>query len=461
MKKIIALIMALVMVMGLAITASAVNIEITAPDGSGNMSDLTYTAYKVLDASVSEDGTNVSYTITVGDPFYEAVTGSDNFKADVLVPGTTDQYVVQGWGAAAEIIEDLSSVTDKGTGLEATYEDGKFVISDAEEGYYYIESSFGTGIILDTVGKTTVTVEPKNELPTIDKFITEINGQQITATESYTANIGDIITYELSVTIPSTAKPGDAIEVHDAMASGLQAAGTLWGYYGEVGFYGNQHWKGVAADSLNMEADLVGTITVGENNIGKTLILEVSAQLTQNAVIGGNGNVNQAWLETDDYITEKEDATVYTYQVDVYKYRNGSMATPLAGAGFKLKNADGLYYTNTNGIVTWTETGTEYVTATNNAPDVVPGLISFVGLANGTYTLVESTVPAGYNKAADVEVKIENASLTGSSQVDVNNNSGSELPSTGGIGTTLFYVIGGLMMTGAAVLLITKKRMSA
>ena len=105
--------------------------------------------------------------------------------------------------------------------------------------------------------------------------------------------------------------------------------------------------------------------------------------------------------------------------------------------------------------MTWTETGTEYVTTTDNGC-----VVNFVGLANGTYTLEESTVPPGYNKAADQDLTITNASLTGDSQVDVNNMSGSALPGTGGIGTTLFYVIGALMMTGAAVLMITKKRMS-
>ena len=90
-------------------------------------------------------------------------------------------------------------------------------------------------------------------------------------------------------------------------------------------------------------------------------------------------------------------------------------------------------------------------------------LTKFEGLANGTYTLVESTVPDGYNKLADTTVTIADSdvTLTNLSQaITVVNKAGSELPSTGGIGTTIFYVIGAILVLGAGVLLVTRRRMN-
>ena len=86
----------------------------------------------------------------------------------------------------------------------------------------------------------------------------------------------------------------------------------------------------------------------------------------------------------------------------------------------------------------------------------------FTGLAAGTYTLVETTVPAGYNKAADTDVTIDKSSDSANlvQAAAIENNKGSVLPSTGGMGTTLFYVVGGLMVAGAAIALIAKNRVA-
>ena len=118
-----------------------------------------------------------------------------------------------------------------------------------------------------------------------------------------------------------------------------------------------------------------------------------------------------------------------------------------------LKNADGLYYTNIDGVVSWTDTGTEYIT---ESPDFT---VSFVGVANGTYTLVESTVPAGYNKADDQQLTIDNANLTGDRQVEVKNTAGSALPNIGmpfGMWLTHYLII--LAVLAFPVILFIKSR---
>ena len=88
--------------------------------------------------------------------------------------------------------------------------------------------------------------------------------------------------------------------------------------------------------------------------------------------------------------------------------------------------------------------------------------LSFTGLANGTYTLIEKTVPAGYNKAADSTFTVAEHNYTAANleqTAEVTNNSGSELPATGGIGTTIFYIIGAILVIGAGVVLVTRRRM--
>ena len=122
---------------------------------------------------------------------------------------------------------------------------------------------------------------------------------------------------------------------------------------------------------------------------------------------------------------------------------------------------------NTNGDVTWvdaieeaegvTEFATEYVTSEEN-----DYTITFAGLANGTYTLIEKTVPTGYNPLAEnPTVTITDANKTDGGAVQVENNTGTELPSTGGMGTTVFYIIGAVLMLGAVVVLVSRKRMAA
>ena len=145
-------------------------------------------------------------------------------------------------------------------------------------------------------------------------------------------------------------------------------------------------------------------------------------------------------------------------------------------AGFVVKNASNEYYklTTTNGVseVTWYTLAegetleaaiaankiTEY---TSNAQGAVT---AFTGLGNGTYTLVESTVPSGYNKAADSTFTIAGNDYTTANleqATTVVNNSGSVLPSTGGMGTTIFYIIGAILVIGAGVVLVTRRRMNA
>ena len=210
--------------------------------------------------------------------------------------------------------------------------------------------------------------------------------------------------------------------------------------------------------------------------------VEFIATLNNNAVIGSAGNPNVAYLEYDNNPygegtgkTPEDKVIVFTYKLVANKVDKDGNA--LAGAGFTLYKFD--------------SENNDYV----QVGDEITGTTTFAfnGLDAGKYKLVETTVPAGYNKAEDLEFevaatydtdsvdpklisleirsldgavisgegKVFTTNLTeGSATTDVENLSGTELPSTGGIGTTIFYVIGGIMVGGAAILLITKKRMN-
>ena len=237
------------------------------------------------------------------------------------------------------------------------------------------------------------------------------------------------------------------------------------------------------------------------------IVLEYSATLTENAItssdevtIGGMGNENTAKIEfsNDPYTdgrgeTEDDVVKVFTFQLDVLKVDAADPAEKLSGAEFVLyRKIDGvnsyLIIDGENGtavsggtVKSWTmeETGaTTFVTDSN-------GKIDIDGLEEGTYYLKETEAPAGYNKLSTpiafsisaiydgigAAQKVVDVALTidgntehgvadsGTVSTSVKNSTGTLLPETGGIGTTIFYVVGGLLVVGAGVLLVTKKRM--
>ena len=242
------------------------------------------------------------------------------------------------------------------------------------------------------------------------------------------------------------------------------------------------------------------------------IIVKYSAHLNENAVIGGAGNDNKVNLvysnnpqDSDDKgKTPDDDAIVYSFKLKVVKVNQTNQ--PLAGAEFVLfhyhtvneydtdgvtvigtKNVEMYAIVNAAGKITgWTEDLAAASTLVTDAE----GLIKVEGLkAEIGYYLRETKAPDGYNKLnADIKIVIEPDYTTNATddvlaylhyEVDgkstelngaeaapgevsttVVNKSGTTLPSTGGIGTTLFYLIGGLMVAAAAVLLVTKKRMS-
>ena len=228
---------------------------------------------------------------------------------------------------------------------------------------------------------------------------------------------------------------------------------------------------------------------------GKYIIVEYSAILNENAVIGLNGNENKVKLKFSNNPngggtgeTPEDKVIVFTYELDTTKI-DADNKKKLSGAEFKLINKDGKYATIENDKVTgWVvdeNAGSTLVSGDN-------GLFRVIGLDAGVYKLKETKAPGGYNLISapieftiaatttngqtwdglpgsaltKLEITVNNETTSGSTStgivsMNVENKSGSTLPETGGIGTTIFYVVGVILMLGAGVLLVTKKRMSS
>ena len=238
--------------------------------------------------------------------------------------------------------------------------------------------------------------------------------------------------------------------------------------------------------SFKLSIDDVKTC-VPDLNKGATITVTYTAHLNENATVNTAGgpattdNKNRVYLEysnnpridTSLDQTTTSEVCVYTYQLNNTKYHDDdTQGNELGGAGFKLysdadcKNEVKLYQKDNFYFPIKDATDKDAVEMMISGQD---GQFNVKGLDAGTYYLKETNPPTDYNACADKKIVISathteyNVTLSGESNLNnkiINKKAGGiTLPSTGGIGTTLFYVIGGGLMVAAAVLLITKKRM--
>lgn len=336
-------------------------------------------------------------------------------------------------------------------------------------GYYLVDSSVGTLCSLDTT-KPNVDIKEKNGVPSVEKEVS--NTQNGTFGESSTASIGDTVYFKTTI----TAQPGAQNYVlHDKMTDGLTFNNKVEVKKGESPVATSDYTLKTSdfTDGCTFEIHFTQGFC-DTLNANDTITVTYSATLNKNAVIAGEGNKNETKLKYgDSQETQPSVTNTKTFKMDVFKFYidKNDLTTEkgLADAKFTLsKNPNGTdpiklidKGSNTYRVAKKDETNTitEVITPDN-------GRFTIQGLGAGTYYLTETKQPAGYNKLKDpVTVGIdENGKVTVGNdtnpvdEVGVENKTGTVLPSTGGMGTTMIYLIGGALVLGSGVVLVTKRK---
>ena len=370
--------------------------------------------------------------------------------------------------------------------------------------------------IMQVLGKEIM--KPKAEKPDLDKKITGLDAETEKELEAISAEIGKKVNFELTSKVPEITGYTDkyTFTVHDTMSKGLTFGDDVAVTIGDVAYTDVIVTSSATADGateITIALDPVKLLKyIKDNDIktGTEIKVTYSGTVNENALTT-DVETNKAKLEysnnpydnTSTGETPEETVYVYDFDITILKYDSAdeTKGTPLADAKFVLKNADGQYYkwdADTK-KVTWIDSEEDATLTTNDEGKLAPN--AFQGLAAGTYTIHEVAAPDGYNKlAGDYTVTItENfdtedatkvvsytisvkdwtnaqvgedqtitvADHTGNpigtqltQNIDVPNGSGALLPETGGIGTTIFYIVGGVLAAGAVILLITKRRMN-
>ena len=351
-------------------------------------------------------------------------------------------------------------------------------------GYYLLDSSLGTLCSLDTTNSD-VTIKEKNAVPTNEKKVQEDSKESETGNgwgETNDADIGQTVNFKSTI----TAQPGAQNYVfHDTMSAGLTFdESSVKIKKGETTLVKGTDYTlkttGLTDTTCTFEIEFNQTFCDNLTN-DEEIVITYSATLNENAVIAGEGNTNKSKLtygEDSKFSTTEDSTTTKTWKVSVFKFhQKDTTQQGLAGATFTLKRnndtqAIKLMKVGDTASTTYRvamhkgETQFEDGADTNITTDTT-GKFTIQGLDSDTYYLTETKAPDGYNKLKNpIKIVIDgkgkvkvNDATTEVTEVAVENKTGTEMPSTGGIGTTVFYVVGGILAVGAAVLLVTKKRM--
>ncbi len=468
----------------------------------------TYTIYKMADL-ISHSGTSYSYRIADGwadffnsDKAKQWFYVNDNGYLETKSGATISEEGKRVLGQDALAYAEEKTLDNAGTTVAE--ESGEVSFTGLDAGWYLVDSSLGVLCLIDTADPT-VNIEEKNKIPDVQKFVQEDSTGNWETTNSAATHQNTKFRIRINV-VAGTTK----YHIYDTMTNLKLTDVNNDGNYAndfvvlhrdanaEVGVENtvdatnyaiNVHdFVAASGDLTEDKQSFEVTLTdeyVTSLNSGDYIIIEYTAALTDNAYVVGDGksgaNTNDVYMTYGNASrTETKQTTTTTYAMDLIK--TTSDGTLLDGATFKLytRTSDGASgYTYTEIPVTKDDTNKYHITGTSNeeiADKIVVsggGKTYIYGLDAGTnYYLQEIDAPEGYNILSGYsQAAIGTTSLlvtgnlddgwdNGDGGVQIVNKTGAELPSTGGIGTTMFILIGSLLVLFSGVLLATKLRMS-
>lgn len=520
MKKIMALMLAAIMMMAMSVTTFAAgttcSLTVNAKGGQ-DLKDQTINLYKLFDVTESEStttsGTTKNYAYTVNTAYKTALVNVlTSLKTSVpAIPDVTETSTdaelaaaVSGIGAKdSETVQKFANdfttyALTQNPKLVATTNSGKLgkvtscEFTGLDAGYYLVYVTGGKAIqsSLVTVDATTNTVNLKTEAPSITK-----------KADKETAEIGQVVTYTVTGAIPDTTGYSEYVyKIHDELSTGLDfvndATGTALGEgattvnvtvaFKDIGVTDEGTAPITAAietnNSQKMSLDLSEWVRANQANTGEEFTVTYYAKVNKDAVVTEK---NKAQLEYgnkpgETTTTTPSEAKTPTYPLDINKIKKGT-EEKLAGAKFSLytsaddakngKNAIKVSGSNGNYVVDPASTTTEFESV--KSIDGKGYNLHINGLEAKDYWLVETQAPEGFNKltapikvtitkTGDTEWKVSKDGVEVTDKIiDIENSTGSLLPSTGGRGAIAFAVIAALLVFGVAVSFIRDKRKEA
>ena len=512
MKRIMALMLAAIMMMAMSVTAFAaggatgthtltVNVKSTTP--AQDLKGQTINLYKLFDVTESKSGETTNYAYTVNNTYKATLasvlkigeTAKDEEYAAAVLALKDTEVAVQKFAndfTAEALTKKLSATANSGKITEENKT--SYTFENLAAGYYLVYVTGGKEIqsSLVTVDETTTTVNLKTEAPSITK-----------TADKETAEIGQVVKYTVTGAIPDTTGYEQyQYIIHDELSKGLDFVNDAKGTALEEGAttvtvavaFGEEIADASKApttatlDSTNkkkMSLDLSEWVRANQTNKGKAFTVTYYAKVNKDAVVTEKNNAQLEYGNNPKETTKTtpSEAKTPTYPLDILKKEKTS-EKELAGAKFSLYTTEADAKAGTNAITVSGSDG-KYVVDPTSKNTVFESVASIEGenynlhvngLKAGDYWLVETEAPAGYNKltapikvtikkSADADVNNWTISKDGVDEkdkiIDIENSTGSLLPSTGGRGAIAFAVIAALLVFGVAVSFIRDKRKEA